>query len=102
LLAWLDLQNKFKKLSLQKKWNSGRNDSGHKVIRTKSSFLKKNKLIKINYNFNYIKLGTIMSFHFIPFKNKFLSLIYFSNGAVTYHLTNESMKNFFIYFLSKI
>lgn len=95
----LNLQNKLKKLSLYKKWNSGRNDFGRIVIRTKASLLKKNKLIKVNFNLRYLKLGFISSFQFIPFKNKLLSLVYFSNGSCTYYLNNENHGLFsFIYY----
>lgn len=90
----LNFQKKSKTLSLYKKWNSGRNDSGRIIIRTKASLLRKNKLIKINFNFRYLRLGFISSFQFIPFKNRLLSLIYFSNGSFTYYLTNEFQKLF--------
>ena len=83
-----------KKLSLYKKWKAGRNDSGKVVIRTKASLLKKNKLIKINYNLRYKRLGFISSFQFIPFKNKTISLVYFSNGSFTYYLNNDNFKLF--------
>jgi ribosomal protein L2 len=44
-------------------------------------------------------LGFISSFKFIPYKNRILSLVYFSNGAVTYYLTSEFHFLFsFIYF----
>lgn len=95
----LNFQNKIKSLSLYKKWKSGRNDSGKIIIRTKASLLKKNKIIKTNFNLRYLKLGFIASFQFIPFKNKLLSLIYFANGSFTYYLTNENHKLFsFLYY----
>ena len=87
------------KLSLYKKWKAGRNNSGKIIIRTKASLLKKIKSIHINYNLRYLKLGFITSFNFLPFKNKLLSLIFFSNGSFSYYLTNENQKLFsFIYF----
>lgn len=89
-----NLQNKLKTLSLRKKWNAGRNVSGKIVIRTKASLLRKNKTIKINYNFRHLRLGFLISFVFIPFKNKLLSLIYFSNGSFSYFLTGETHKLF--------
>jgi ribosomal protein L2 len=61
--------------------------------------LHKIKHININYNLRYFKLGFISSFNFIPFKNKLISLIVFSNGAFSYYLTTENYKLFsFIYF----
>ncbi len=95
----LSLQKKMKNLSLFKKWKAGRNVSGKIVIRTKSSLLIKNKLIKVNYNLRYFKLGFIGSFNFIPFKNKLLSLIYYPNGSFSYFLSTEKHKLFaFIYY----
>ena len=90
----LNINNKFKKLSLRFKWNAGRNKSGKIIIRTKASLLIKNKMIKINYNLRYFKLGFIGSFNFIPFKNRLLSLIYYSNGSFTYYLSTENHKLF--------
>ncbi len=90
---------KFKKLSIVKKWKSGKNDSGKIIIRTKKSLLKKIKYFKINYFLRYLKLGFISSFNFLPFKNKLLSFVIFSNGTFSYYLTTENHKLFsFIYF----
>lgn len=86
----LNLQGKLPNLSLHKKWNSGRNDSGRTVIRTKSSLLQKTKYVKVNFKLRYFKLGFISSFQFIPFKNKLLSLVFFSNGSYTYYLSAEN------------
>jgi ribosomal protein L2 len=47
----------------------------------------------------YLKLGFIASFQFVPFKNKLLSLIYFSNGSFSYYLTGEHHNLFsFLYY----
>lgn len=93
--------NASKNLSLYKKWKAGRNGSGKIVVRTKASLLKKIKINKINYNLRYLKLGFIANFLFVPFKNKLLSLIYFSNGSFTYYLTTDLHKLFsFSYYTS--
>lgn len=97
----LNYQKKFKHLSIYKKWNAGRNDSGKIVIWTKSSLLTKQRLIKVNYSFRYLKLGFIAGFQFIPFKNKLLSLIYFASGAITYFLTTELHLLFFYTFYNR-
>lgn len=97
-----NLQNKLKSLSLFKKWNSGRNITGRVVIRTKTSLLRKNKTIKINYNLRQLRLGFLISFIFIPFKNKLLSLIYYSNGSFSYFLTGESHKLFFFIYSQSV
>jgi len=97
-----NISNKLKildQLSFKKKNLSGRGCKGSIILRTKSSLLIKKKFIKINYNFRYIRMGSLLSFTFIPFKNKVLSLIFFNNGSFTYHLSSNSQKLFsFIYF----
>lgn len=97
----LNYKYKFKTLTFSKKWNSGRNDSGKIIFKTRSSLLKKITNYKINYSLRYLKLGTILSFNFIPFKNKVLSLIFFSNGAISYYLTSEFFKLFSYTFYNK-
>lgn len=84
-----NIKNKFKHLSIKKKGNSGRNDSGRVIIRTKTSLLIKKKFVNINYHLRYLKMGSILSFTFIPFKNKILSLVFFNNGSVAYYLTTN-------------
>lgn len=85
-----------RRLTLYKKWKSGKNISGKTIIRTKSSLLVKHKYTKINYTLRYSKLGLIVSFKFIPFRNRLLSLVYYSNGAITYYLSTE-LHGFFSY-----
>jgi large subunit ribosomal protein L2 len=63
--------------------------------------LIKKKFVNINYNLRYLKLGLISSFKFIPFKNKLLSLIYFSNGSSTYYLTTLSQTLFSYLYYNK-
>lgn len=85
----LNFQIKSRHLAFHKKWNPGKNDTGRKVLRTRSAFLIKKKSLQINYSLRYFKLGFIASLKLIPFKNKLVSLVYFSNGAVTYYVTTE-------------
>lgn len=96
----LNTHRKFKPLTLKTRWKAGRNDSGRIVIRTKGSLLIRQRLFKINYNFRYLKMGLLASFNFIPLKNKILSLIFFSNGAVTYYISNEDSKLFSMFFFN--
>ena len=98
---WLN-QRKIKQLSLKKKWLSGRNHKGKIVIRTKSSFLKRNKNIKINYSFRTKNFGIISSFQFVPFLNRTLTLVFFSNGSISYYLTSERQKIFSFFFYKNI
>ncbi len=45
-------------------------------------------------------MGIISTFNFIPFKNKILSLIFFSNGSICYYLAFEQFKLFSIFFFN--
>jgi large subunit ribosomal protein L2 len=90
-----------KHFTLRLKSKSGRNDTGRIIIRTKTSILKKYSTTKINYHLRYRKLGAIVSFKFIPFRNQLLSLIYFSNGAITYYLAADSHALFTFFFFNK-
>jgi large subunit ribosomal protein L2 len=96
------LQKKLKNLITKKKWQAGRSPiSGKIILWTKGALLKKQILIKINYNSRYNCLGFVASFQFIPFKNKLVTLFYFSNGAVTYYLTTETHVLFTYIYLNK-
>lgn len=90
----LNLQFKYKKLTLFKKWKSGKSAAGRTIFWTRASLLKKNKIYKINYEFRYNSLAIIANFQFISFKNKILSLLIFKNGAVSYFLSTEHHKLF--------
>lgn len=87
-----------KKLKIKKKNNAGKNDSGKIVFKTKTSLLLKKKTILINYNLRYMKLGSVLSFQLIPFKNKLISLIFFNNGFVTYFLSSSVHSIFTIFY----
>ena len=92
-----------KNLSIKKKNNSGRNDSGRIIAKTKTSFLSKLKFININYKLRYLRMFTIVSFLFVPFKNRVLSLLFFNNGAVLFSLASNSNVLFsFFYFYSSL
>jgi ribosomal protein L2 len=68
-------------------------------MRTRTSSLVKQRLIQINYRLNYFKLSFIAGLQFIPFKNKLLTLIYFSNGSISYFLASEMHELFtFLYY----
>lgn len=95
----LNFQPKFKFLSVKKKWNAGRNDSGRTILWTRRSLGVQIKTVRINYNLRYFRLGFIAGFQFVPFKNRLLSLIFFANGAVTYYITSELHNIFsFLYY----
>lgn len=86
-----------KKLTFFKKWKSGRNDSGKIVHFRKKSLLVKNKKISINYNYRYFKIGVFSNFFHIPFLNKILILIFFSNGSFMYINSTQNVKIFSFY-----
>lgn len=93
------MQTKFKKLAIYQPWNAGRNDSGKIIFRTRSKRTIKMRSYQINYKYNYNKLAFISSFQFLPFKNKLISLIFFSNGAVTQILTTTRHRIFTYFWL---
>lgn len=94
----INFYRKIRSLSIGSKWKAGRNESGKIVFRTRTSLTIKNKNIKANFNLRYFKLGFLGSFTFVPFKNKLLSLIYYSNGSFTYYLSTEHHKLFSLIF----
>ena len=62
----------------------------------------KKKSININYNFRFRKISFLGTFHFVPLKNKILSLIFVANGMVNYVITTEFQKLFsYIFYTSK-
>lgn len=77
---------------IRKRSLAGRNDTGRIVIWTKSSLKIRCRNVKINYNLNFRKLGFVAGFKFLSFKSKLLSLIFFSNGSVSYYLSTEFHK----------
>lgn len=83
------ISNKMKKLTFFKKSNAGRGATGKRIIRTRTAFLIKKKIIKINYSLRYLRMGTIASFSFIPFKNKLVTLVFFNNGFASYFLSTD-------------
>lgn len=91
----LNYQKKYPKLTFFTKNKSGRGENGKIIIRTKTSLLQKRRSIQINYILNYTKLSFIGGFLFVPYRNKLLSLFFYSNGAVTYYLTTINQKIFF-------
>jgi len=84
------IADKFKNLTTRFKNLAGRSPRGRIIFRTKTSLLFKKKSTRINYSLRFKRLGTIASFSFIPYKNKLLSLIFFSNGSVSYFLSTDS------------
>lgn len=90
---------RFKKnLSLKITTKAGRGSTGKIIARTKTSFLLKKKTIQINYHLRSRRMGMILSFQFIPFKNKVLSLVFFNNGSFSYYLATETHKLFFYFY----
>jgi len=78
-----------KKLTVKLKNKAGRSSKGTIILRTRTSLLLKKKNFKINYSLRVKYLGTVASFSLIPFKNKLLSLVFFSNGFISYFLSND-------------
>ena len=93
---------KFKKLIIKKKNKSGRSSFGKIIFRTRTSFLIKKKYHSINYSLKVKVLGVVASFSFIPFKNKLLTLVFFSNGGVSYFLTTNNFVLFSFFYNKKL
>ena len=96
----LNTHLKFKPLMMRSSWLAGRNHSGRVVLRTRGPLSNKNRVYRLNHNFRYLKMGIIASFNFIPFKNKIISLIIFSNGSATYYAASENFKLFNLFFFN--
>lgn len=92
--TYWNLQNKHKKLSSYVTWKAGRAATGKIIFRTRASSIIRRKFINVNYNYRWRKIAILGTFQFIPFKNKILSLIFFSNGMVNYVITTEFQKLF--------
>jgi len=71
-------------------------------MRSKSSLLVKHKTFQINYDFRYLQPSFISHFHFLPYKNKLISLIRFANGGLTYFLTLEGHDLFSFFYVCKV
>lgn len=96
----LNFQILMRQLRLKLYNKSGKGHNGRTVIRTKGRLLIHNKKYQINSCFRYFKMGLITSFNIIPFKNKIISLIIFSNGAFTYYQSSENFKLFSIFYFN--
>jgi ribosomal protein L2 len=59
-------------------------------------------LLNINYNYRFNKFSVISNFHFIPFKNKLITLLLFANGGATYINTTEKHKIFSYFFCNYV
>lgn len=92
---------KMKKLTFFKKNNAGRGFKGQIIIRTRTSLLRKNKIVKINYSLRYLRLGAIASFSFIPLKNRLITLVFFNNGSASYFLSTD-LHALFSFFCTRI
>lgn len=72
------------RFSLPSKSNRGRNSSNRRVIRTLGKMTRSLRRYSIAYTVSQKCLGIIASFYFIPFKNRFLTLLIFCNGLICY------------------
>ena len=96
------ISKKYKQLTLKPLSKAGRNCGGRIVIRSRSGLLMKKKIIKINYSLRFLRLGTVASFSFIPFKNKLVSLVLFNNGSACYLLSTDLHVLFSFIFSNRI
>lgn len=93
------IQYKFKKLLLRKGWLAGRTSTGSISVFSKGP-IKKNKIPFINYSFRQKSLYFIGGINYTNnFKNKLYTIIFNSNGEVSYI---PSRSNDILFFLSKL
>jgi len=87
------------RLSLPKSPTRGKNISGRRILRTAGTMTKSSRRFSLSYGTDQTSLGLVASFHFIPFKNRFISLLILSNGLIFYVPSIENHHPF-LYFKS--
>ena len=80
----LPIQLKMKSLRLKLPYYSGRNNTGKVVVNTKKSKLNNFSKPKVNYIFRSTNISFTAGFILVPPKNKLLTLLILSSGAVTF------------------
>jgi ribosomal protein L2 len=90
-------QKKLTRLTLRAKHTAGRSKSGRIAARFKTSLTRRFRTSSLNLNLRFQKLIFISTFTFVPFRNRLISLIYFSNGAASYYLTSSHHELFDYY-----
>jgi ribosomal protein L2 len=88
---------KISRFSLPKKSTHGKSFANKRILRTSSKLSKIARRYAITYSITQKCLGIVSSFFFIPFKNRFLSLLILSNGLICYTPALEN-QSFFQYF----
>lgn len=85
---------KYKQLMLNYKWKAGRSTNGRIVLWTRQAKTVKHVQPFINYKFRHKNIALIANFLLIPKRNKLISLLFLSSGAVTYVSTTTTHQLF--------
>ena len=80
----LPIKLQVKNLVLKIPYRSGRNNTGRVVINTKKSKSKNFSKPKVNYLFRSTNISFTAGFVLVPPKNKLISLLILSSGAITF------------------
>ena len=79
---------------LNYKWKAGRSTNGRIVLWTKQAKTLKHRQPFINYKFRCKNIALVVNFLLIPRRNKLISLLFLSSGAVTYVSTTTTHQLF--------
>jgi ribosomal protein L2 len=82
------------RLSLPKSSTRGKSMYGRRILRTSGSMTNSSRRFSLTYGTNQTCLGIVASFYFIPFKNRFISLLILSNGLIFYTPSIENQHPF--------
>jgi len=82
------------RLSLPKSPTRGKNISGRRILRTAGAMISSSRRFSLAYGTKQTCLGIVASFYFIPFKNRFISLLMLSNGLIFYVPSIENQHPF--------
>lgn len=82
-------------LAFRRKSNAGRSSlTGRTVVYTKSAFLRRIKLVNINYSFRLTTPGFVSTLKLVPFSSKLLALVTFPSGELSYFPAIDATKVF--------
>lgn len=94
LRSILPLQYKFKRIIFYSKWSCGRSTKGRIVVKSKGPRLKLRAPV-VNYSYRNKSLFFIAGINYTGFYNKVTSIIFNSQGGVTY-LPTKTSDSFFL------
>ena len=94
LSSTLPIQYKFKSIIFYSKWSCGRSMKGRIIVKSKGPRIKLRTPV-INYSYRNLSLFFVAGINYTGFYNKVASIIFNSQGGVTY-LTTKINDSFFL------